>query len=151
IQWGHATYAESGGQDVSCVRPPQGAGCWGPSPREEGPRSDMKRRELFVSFSSPSNGHFLHQKCLGPVIPDTLDSSFVRVFTRSPRRRGPAASRQSLLLRLVEISQIRRRLILLRGHQVAIGAQEIILLADDHMMVVLGTNRLAPDRVFFCI
>ena len=24
------------------------------------------------------NRHFLHQKCLGPVIPDTLDSSFVR-------------------------------------------------------------------------
>jgi len=38
----------------------------------------MNRRELFVSFLSPSNRHFLHQKCLGPVIPDTLDSSFVR-------------------------------------------------------------------------
>jgi hypothetical protein len=38
----------------------------------------MNRRELFVSFLSPSNRHFLHQKCQGPVIPDTLDSSFVR-------------------------------------------------------------------------
>src|SRR5262245_28646967 len=75
----------------------------------------------------------------------------IHPIIRSPRRRGRAASRRLLLLRLVEISQIRRRLILLRGHQVAIGAQEIILLADDHMMVVLGTNRLAPDRVFFCI
>jgi hypothetical protein len=38
----------------------------------------MRRRELFVSFSAPSNGHFLHQKCLGRSFPDTLDSSFVR-------------------------------------------------------------------------
>jgi hypothetical protein len=37
----------------------------------------MKRRELFVSFSSPWNRHFLHQKCLGRSVPDTLDSSFV--------------------------------------------------------------------------
>ena len=40
--------------------------------------SDMRRRELFGSFSAPSNGHFLHQKCLGRSLPDTLDSSFVR-------------------------------------------------------------------------
>src|SRR6516162_8094664 len=40
--------------------------------------SDMKRRELFGSFSAPSNGHFLYQKCLGSPRPDTLDSSFVR-------------------------------------------------------------------------
>jgi hypothetical protein len=26
----------------------------------------MKRRELFVSFLSPWNRYFLHQKCLGP-------------------------------------------------------------------------------------
>jgi hypothetical protein len=39
----------------------------------------MKRRELFVSYLSPSNGHFLHQKCQGRARPDTLDSSFVRV------------------------------------------------------------------------
>jgi len=37
----------------------------------------MTRRELFVSFSAPSNGHFLHQKCLGCSFPDTLGSSFV--------------------------------------------------------------------------
>jgi len=38
----------------------------------------MKRRELFVAFSTLSNRHFLHQKCLGRSFPDTLDSSFVR-------------------------------------------------------------------------
>src|SRR6516225_1039226 len=37
----------------------------------------MKRRELFVSFLSPSNRHFLLLKCLGRSRPDTLDSSFV--------------------------------------------------------------------------
>jgi hypothetical protein len=59
--------------------------------------------------------------------------------------------RRLLLSRLVEISQIRRRLILLRGHQVSFRAQEVILRADDHMMVILSTNRLAPDRMFFCV
>ena len=38
----------------------------------------MNRRELFVSFLSPSNRHFLHPNCQTPVEFDTLDSSFVR-------------------------------------------------------------------------
>ena len=38
----------------------------------------IKRRELFVSFLSPRNRHFLHQKRLGRSLPDTLDSFFVR-------------------------------------------------------------------------
>ena len=44
----------------------------------------MKRRELFVSFLSPSNGHFLHQKCQGSPFPDTLDPSFVRASFDHP-------------------------------------------------------------------
>src|SRR5207237_3553933 len=35
------------------------------------------------------------------------------------------------LLRLLEISQIRRRLVLLGGHQQAVRAEEIVFLADD--------------------
>src|SRR5713101_6888423 len=57
----------------------------------------------------------------------------------------------ALLPRLVEKSQIRRRLILPHRHQIAVSAQEIVLLADDDMLVALGANRLAPDRAFFCI
>src|SRR5258708_37012665 len=47
-------------------------------------------------------------------------------------------------LRLLEISQIRRRLVLLGGHQEAIRAQHVALLADDEMRVVLGTRHLDP-------
>src|SRR5205807_9880351 len=41
------------------------------------------------------------------------------------------AERMRSLLRLFEISQIRRRLVLLGRHQEAVRAQEIIFLADD--------------------
>src|SRR5262249_57436445 len=82
---------------------------------------------------------------------ERIDALSASLLIRSPRRRARAASRRLLLLRLVEISQIRRGLILLRGHQVSFRAQEVILRADDHMVVVLSTNRLAPDRMFFCV
>src|SRR5262245_58084616 len=48
--------------------------------------------------------------------------------------------------RLLEISQIRRRLVLLGGHQVAIRAHHVDLFADADMLVALGTNGLDPDR-----
>src|SRR5215813_7327573 len=53
----------------------------------------------------------------------------------------------SSLLRQVEIAQIRRRLILLDRHQEAVGAEEIVLLADDDMNIVFHADVLAPpDR-----
>jgi hypothetical protein len=42
-------------------------------------------------------------------------------------------SYETLLFRLIEISQIRRRLVLFGWHQQAVGAQEIAILADDDM------------------
>ena len=42
----------------------------------------MKRRELFVSFLSPSNGHFFALKVSNRVEFDTLESASVRVFIR---------------------------------------------------------------------
>jgi hypothetical protein len=54
----------------------------------------------------------------------------------------------ALLLRLFEISQIRRRLVLLGGHQVAVSAEEIALLADFDITVALGTDFLDPFRPF---
>src|SRR5262245_36607382 len=46
--------------------------------------------------------------------------------------------------RLFEISQIRRRLPLLGRHEKAIPAQHVVLLADDDMIVGLGTVLLIP-------
>src|SRR5437660_5060676 len=51
-----------------------------------------------------------------------------------------------LFSRWFEISQIRRRLVLLGRHQEAICAQHIVLLADFDVIVVLGAVDLAPVR-----
>jgi hypothetical protein len=47
---------------------------------------------------------------------------------------------------LLEISQIRRRLILARGHQVTVATDEIVLAADLNMCVTL-TEKFRPDRL----
>src|SRR5215510_6733755 len=51
-----------------------------------------------------------------------------------------------LVLRWREVSQIRRRLILLGRHQEAVGAEEVPLPADLEMGVALGADAVAPDR-----
>src|SRR5438876_5142749 len=48
------------------------------------------------------------------------------------------------LLRLVEISQIRGRLILLGGHQQAVRAEEIVFLADDNVCVAFLAPGFGP-------
>src|SRR6266571_699555 len=50
------------------------------------------------------------------------------------------------LRRLLEISQIRRRLVFPGGHQDAVGAEHIALLGDFDVIVVLGADALAPYR-----
>ena len=47
-------------------------------------------------------------------------------------------------MRLSEISQIGRRLILPGEHQQAVGAQEIVFLADDDVIVALVAIVLVP-------
>src|SRR5262245_7438324 len=49
-------------------------------------------------------------------------------------------------LRLLEIRQIRRRLILPGRHQLAVTAKVVVLLADEHMGVALGADVVFPDR-----
>jgi hypothetical protein len=48
---------------------------------------------------------------------------------------------------LIEMPQVRRLLILPDRHQQAIGAQEIILLADDDVLVVGSANILNRKSV----
>src|SRR5215469_14280672 len=50
-------------------------------------------------------------------------------------------------LRLLEILQIRRRLVLLRRHKEAGLADIIVLLADLYMMVAVGALRFEPHRL----
>src|SRR5215468_7596460 len=53
----------------------------------------------------------------------------------------------TLLPRLIEMAQVRRLLVLPDRHQIAIGAEEIVLLADDDVLVVGGTYVLTPSVV----
>src|SRR6516165_3556725 len=61
------------------------------------------------------------------------------------RRLGRVFERR-LLPTLLEISQIGGRLVLARGHQVAIATDEIVLLADLNMSVALA-RKIRPDRL----
>src|SRR5882762_1873010 len=47
----------------------------------------------------------------------------------------------------LEIPQVGRLLVLLGRHQVTVGAHEIVLLSDDHMMIVLRAIVGVPDRL----
>src|SRR5450756_303865 len=58
----------------------------------------------------------------------------------------PRASSIASLPRLIEISQVGRRLILLGRHQEPIRAKEIALLADLHVSLPLLAFRLDPER-----
>src|SRR5262249_16163524 len=50
------------------------------------------------------------------------------------------------LLRLLKVSQIGRRLMLFCRHQIAVRTEHIVLLADLHESLALGTIRLYPYR-----
>src|SRR5580658_6386658 len=55
------------------------------------------------------------------------------------------------LPRLLEIAQVRRRLILLGGHQHAVAAEEIVFRADDDLVVALVAGRQGELRLRFGI
>src|SRR5580704_11331516 len=69
----------------------------------------------------------------------------VSMATVGTTRDEPARSQSSL--RLVEILQIRRRLILPGGHEGAVRALEIAFATNENVLVVLGAMILDPDRV----
>src|SRR5262249_59407732 len=49
---------------------------------------------------------------------------------------------------LIEVSQVRRRLVLAGGHQVAFRAEEVALPADFNVAIALRAIFLLPDRFF---
>src|SRR5215472_11748441 len=59
---------------------------------------------------------------------------------------GSNASSRELPPRRLEILQIRRRLVFAGGHEVAVGAEEVVLLADDDLIVALHARALVPFR-----
>src|SRR5262245_13029495 len=53
----------------------------------------------------------------------------------------------SLPPRLIEVSQVRRLLVLLGWHQVAIRAQHVVFLSNADMRICLHTTGLDPDWI----
>src|SRR5579863_3867184 len=62
----------------------------------------------------------------------------------SARRRSRCRRAAPLPLRLLEIPQVRRRLVFLRRHQVAVAAEEIADAANFDVAVALGADFLDP-------
>ena len=65
----------------------------------------------------------------------------------SQRGRPSLVPRLPSLPGLLEISQVRRRLVFLGGHEQAVAAQEKALVVDFDVAVALGTNLLDPFRL----
>src|SRR6516164_9879415 len=61
-------------------------------------------------------------------------------------RCGSNSSSRALSLRRLEILQVRRRLVIAGGHEVAVSAEEVVLLADDDLIVALHARALVPFR-----
>src|SRR5262247_1376753 len=61
--------------------------------------------------------------------------------------RLPWNFRLASLPALLEIAQVRRRLILARRHQQAVRAQHVVLLADSDVRIAFGADVLEPDEV----
>src|ERR1700722_12002674 len=69
----------------------------------------------------------------------TLSSD--RAWVSSPIRRPS-------LLRPIEVGQVRRLLVFLGGHQTAVRALEIHVVADEDQPAALHAHVLGPDRIF---
>jgi hypothetical protein len=54
-------------------------------------------------------------------------------------------------LRLLEVAEVRRRLILSYGHQFAVGAQKILLRANRDMIVTLPAIVFGPEGILLAI
>src|SRR5215510_758981 len=62
----------------------------------------------------------------------------------SPAMTSQTMSAFILLLRLIEIAQVWRRLVLAGRHEQPVAAEIVLLLADLHLMLVLAADRLEP-------
>src|SRR5215470_5979722 len=106
----------------------------------------------------PKFGYFVSSQARAPVVPAVSNAarattpiqyrfsiSFLRHSDRSAILSRPAIL--LLLLRLLEVAQIGRRLVLPGGHEITVRAQEVVLLTDDHVIVVFGAVVLVPDAV----
>src|SRR5262249_62268970 len=112
---------------------------------EAGPRSPPRgfsrggRGPLLTLTPCPPQSGSFNTSCAGAAPPPSPAP------TASPTI-SPRTPVSPLLLR-VEIAQVRRRLILAHRHQQSVSAEKIVLLADDHMPVVLGADGFAPERI----
>src|SRR5438876_892176 len=93
----------------------------------------------------PYGAFLTHQPVTWNRAPQRIIPAFINTRVVTERGHG------SLLPRGTEISQVRRRLVLVNWHQVAIGTSEVSFLADDDVVVVLGAKIFGPDRIALAI
>jgi hypothetical protein len=77
-------------------------------------------------------------------MPVSADHVRQRCLVCGVKRRAASRSSMDRLLRGLEIPRVRRRLVLARRHQVAVSGQEVVLLANHHVVVALGAVVLGP-------
>src|SRR5579883_2278805 len=125
----------------------------GPGPDDGGSRLNQRPQipdksgmdtPVFASRSGRSVGGVNVCACAGVKAAAAVDM----ISKREPRRLCIPASAHGLLpIVLLEIAQIGRRLVLLGRHQVAVAAEEIVLLADADMIIALAADHVGkPDR-----
>src|SRR5262245_30225892 len=95
------------------------------------------------------SGYFASSNAWAPAAASAVASTIEPIELR--RMTAPLAHGDFLLSPSLagcfEVAQIGRRLVLLGRHEVAVRAQEIIFLADGHMLVALAAIVLDPDRL----
>src|SRR5437773_12333328 len=70
---------------------------------------------------------------------------------RRDLRHGTSLATPSLLRRLLEVAQVRRRLVLLRRHQLAVAAEEVALPVNLDVTIALGAILLGPGELLVWI
>src|SRR5262249_33511987 len=94
------------------------------------------------------SGHPVHTKSAVTRVPyRSFRGYWIPALARCARSAGMTAATAGLsLARLVEMPQIRRRLVLAQRHQQAVAVDKIVL-ADEHVLIALDADVLHPDRV----
>src|SRR6202521_3902777 len=107
------------------------------------PRSNANRVAIRASRSTSamrSSAADRKERASMVISPFWASATFAKAVAL-PRYAPPARSPRPRL----EISQVRRRLVLLRRHEQPVRAQHIVLVADHHMIVVLAIL-FGPER-----
>ena len=108
----------------------------------------ISRGDPIVFVSEPISLAFLIASAFLLIV---VAAPAIRSSAKKPCRNSAARAIRAIdVVPLLEISQVRSLLALLGGHQIAVPAHHVIFLADDDVIVGLGTVFFVPVRVRLC-